>query len=46
MGATRAFLAELDRYTLADLSARPLPVVRGKASSRSASDRAGAIAWV
>jgi Rrf2 family nitric oxide-sensitive transcriptional repressor len=25
MGATRAFLAELDRYTLADLSTRPLP---------------------
>ena len=25
MGATRAFLAELDRYTLADLTARPLP---------------------
>ena len=33
MGATRAFLAELDRFTLADLAARPLPVVTGETRS-------------
>lgn len=34
MGATRAFLAELDRYTLADLSTRPLPARPGEVRLR------------
>jgi Rrf2 family nitric oxide-sensitive transcriptional repressor len=45
MGATRAFLAELDRYTLADLSARPLPAAPGEVrlGSRPSRTRAGRV---
>jgi Rrf2 family nitric oxide-sensitive transcriptional repressor len=37
MGATRAFLAELDRYTLADMTVRSLPEVSlGQRPARAA----------
>lgn len=42
MGATRAFLAELDRYTLADLSGRPLPTAPGVVRLGDRPVRAGA----
>lgn len=43
MGATRAFLAELDRYTLADLSGRPLPARPGEARSGARPNRADVV---